>query len=508
MKGSALSKRIIAFITALIVVLTFVSCNGDEAESTTAPAEEETELQIPGGSLSVPFSSGDSLNPYLCETVMNSALTSLCYRSLYKLDTSFSAVKDLALSETVSELLLKVHIIPDLVFSDGSQLDADDVVYSFECAKKSSIYSAALNGISSCKRGDDGSVIFELKENDINILNALIFPIVKNTTADSETSLPTGNGFYQYSQDGIRLSLKANLRYAGSLPSIGTIRLTDVKGNNSPENLVVTNELDFCYDDLSDANLTNVNTSSMGVYLNNLVYMGVNHSNVNLVLASFRQAFSYAIDRQAIAENSFRGYARAAVVPFNTSWSAYSSSHSASEISFSPLAEKAQSLLAERGFGKNGMPMELTLLCSENNTFIRNTASFIAANLKEYNINVSVQFLSSENLKKSVQAGEYDLYIAEIKLPATMDLSAFFSASGAASYGISFENCICDEEYFRYKNGEISLDEFIAAFNRDMPFIPLVYRNARFLYTRKITSLLTVTESFLFGDMYNWTFTQ
>lgn len=508
MKDLTSLKRIIALFTAFILIFSFSSCDGNVNESTTSPSEPETQQEIPGGSLSVPYTSSDYLSPYYCSTVLNSSLSSLVFRSLYRLNTSFSPVKDLASSENVSGLLLNVHIIPDLVFSDGSVLSADDVVYSFECAKKSKQYSSALSGISSCKKDDDLTVVFELKENDVNILNALIFPIVKKGTADSETNLPIGNGFYQYSQDGIRLSLKANLRYAGALPAIGTVRLTDVKNNTSPENLVVTNEIDFCYDDLADANITNVNTSSMGVYLNNLVFMGVNHSNVNLVLPSFRRALSLAVDRQSVAENSFRGYARAAAVPFNTSWSEYSSSLSASEISFSASPDKAQELLAERGFGKDGISMDLTLICSENNTFIRNTASFIASELQKINVNASVQFLSPENLKKRVEAGEYDLYIAEIKLPATMDLSAFFSPSGAASYGISLENCISDDEYFRYKNGEITLDDFIKVFNEEMPFIPLVYRNARFLYTRKITSPLSVTESFLFSDMYNWTFTR
>ena len=398
--------------------------------------------------------------------------------------------------------------MPDLVFSDGGMLSATDVVYSFECAKKSEIYAPALSGISSCSEADDGSVVFKLKENDVNILSALIFPIVKNGTATSADFLPIGNGYYQYNQDGIRLSLKANLKYAGSLPEIGTVRLTDVKGNTSPENLVATNEIDFCYSDLSDANVTGVSTSSTGIYLNNLVYMGINHENVNLVLASFRQAISYALDRQIIAENAFRGYGRAAVVPFNTSWSGYSSALSSSSLSLTADPQKTQELLSARGYGTDGIPMELTLVCNEANAFIRNTANEIVSALKPFNINVTIQLLSSENLRKTVQAGLYDLYIAEIKISATMDLSEFFTVSGGASHGINFGNCTVDEAYFRYKSGEISLDDFIAYFNNDMPFIPLIYRNGRFLYTRKITSELTATEGFFFSDMHNWTFSE
>lgn len=487
-------------------MFSFSCCNPDTAEETTAPYEEEPELQIPGGSLSVPYVASDSLNPYFCESVANNALTSLVYRYLYRLDTSFTPVKDIAKTESLSGLSLKVYIVPDLVFSDGSNLSAEDICYSFLCAKNSRLYSENLKGIDSCTAQGDDCVAFELRYEDTNILNCLIFPIVKSGTAATEDLLPTGNGFYQYSQDGIRLSLKANLRYWGTLPEIGTVRLTDIEGNTAPENLVATTELDFFYTDLSDSNVSTVNCAGTGVYLNNLVYLGINHSNVNLVLASFRQAISYAIDRQSIAENAFRGYARGAAVPFNTSWSGYTSCLSSSALSFSAQTEKTQTLLSERGFGTDGQAFSLRLLCGENSAFIRSTANEIAASLKPFNIEVTVSFLDSASLERAVKAGEYDMYIAEIKLPENMELDAFFSPTGAASYGMLFDNLNCDEAYFRYKKGEISLDDFIASFNTEMPFIPLVYRNGRFLYTRDVTSALSASEDFFYSDINNWSF--
>ena len=488
------------------MIFSVSACDTVGEEKPTA-SEEEAEVEIPGGSLSVPYLSTDSLNPYFCESVLNCALTSLTYRYLYTLDTAFTPQKDIAVSESISGLVLKVYINPDLVFADGSALTSEDVKYSFDCAKASQRYSASLAGLLSCYTDGGSTVIFDLAYTDVNVLNSLCFPIVKKSTAATKDSLPTGNGFYQFHEDGIRLSLKANLRYAGELPEIGTVRLTDVKGNLSPSNLVGTGEIDFYYTDLADADASGSNCSSTGIYLNNLVYMGINHSNINLVLASFRQALSYAIDRQKIAENAFMGYARAAVVPFNTSWQGYSSSLSASTLSFAAAPEKTQQLLSARNFGTNGTALDLVLVCSEGNAFIRNTANEIVAMLSPFNVNITINLLSPENLKKTVEAGAYDLYIAEIKLPSTMDLSQFFSAEGKAAYGMIADNLNCDEAYFRYRNGEINLDDFIAAFNTDMPFIPLVYRNGRFLYTRDITSELIASENFLYKGAHMLTFT-
>ena len=489
-----------------MLILSFSGCTDKGEEETTLPGNDEI-VEIPGGSLSVPYIESDSLNPYFAETLHNSSLTSLLYRSLYRLDTAFMPVSDVAVTESVSGKILKVIINPDLVFSDGSALTAEDVKYSFDCAKNSERYRNSLKNISSSYSEDERTVVFELSRNDENVLSLLTFPIVKRGSADTAAAYPIGNGFYQFSEDGIRLTLKANLRYSGELPEIGTVRLTDVSRNTNPSNLVATNELDFFYSDLSDSDVSGVNCSSTGVYLNNLVFMGVNHWNVNLVLASFRQALSCAIDRQTIAESAFMGFARGAAVPFNTSWEKYSSSLSASSVSLSADGNKTQELLSAHGFGVGGHPLDLTLICNEGNAFIRNAANEIAASLKPYNVNITVQLMNSADLENAVKQGLYDLYIAEMKIPANMDISGFLSYGGNASYGIDFSYLTCHEEYERYRNGEITLDDFISVFNRDMPFIPLCYRNGRFLYTRDVISELYCAENFFFSDINKLSFT-
>lgn len=508
MKHSALLKKVAAIITLIAVVMSFCSCTQPLEEETSFSYSSTTQEKIPGGTLSVPYNSADSMNPYFCTSVLNNAAMSLVYSPLYKLDASFSPVRVLAENESITGLELRVYLADNVLFSDGSALTGEDVVYSFECAKNSYVYGDSLGFITSCSSQDGNCIVFGLRYSDESILNVLTFPIVKKGTADTAESLPTGSGYYKFYDDGIRLSLQSNLKYSGVAPDIGNILLTDVRGNVTPENLVTTGELDFCYTDLADANIVGVNCSTTSVYLNNLVYLGVNHSNVNLMLASFRQALSYGINRKNAVENAFMGYARSACVPFNTSWSRYTKSGSYTGANVTGDTETAQELLSQYGFGKDGTALNLTLVCSESNSFIRSLASCIAADLTELNINIDIVYLSSEALEKTVKLGEYDLYIGEVKIPANMDISGFFTEGNDCSIGINFENCTCDEAYFSFLAGEQSLDTFIARFNADMPFIPLAYRNARFCYTRDITSEVSVTESAVFGDINIWTFSE
>lgn len=193
------------------MVLSLFGCT-DRGEEETSVPEEEDEPVIPGGSFSVPYIASDSLNPYFSETLYNCTLTTLIYRSLYTLDTAFMPQKDIAVTESISGKILKVFINPDLVFSDGSPVTAEDVAYSFSCAKSSDRYRTSLSGIASCYSEDEKTVVFELSRTDADVLNLLTFPVVKNGTAGTKDMYPVGNGFYQFSEDGIRLTLKANLR--------------------------------------------------------------------------------------------------------------------------------------------------------------------------------------------------------------------------------------------------------------------------------------------------------
>lgn len=493
---------------AAVFVLSFNACSSPDEEETSFAYPENPVERIPSGTLSIPYNSTDSMNPFYCTSVLNCAAVSLVYSSLFRLDSSFSPVRVLSQNESLSGLVLKVYLVPDVCFSDGSPLTSDDVVYSFEKAKASYVYGESLDFIENCYSEDALCVVFDLKYPDDSILNVLTFPIVKKSTADSPSSLPTGSGYYRFYDDGIRLSLQANLKYSGKLPDIGSVLLTDVKGNNTPETLVTTGSLDFCYSDLADANIVGVNCSTTSVYLNNLVYLGVNHENVNLALSSFRQALSYGINRQGIVDSAFMGYARSACVPFNTSWNKYMKSASYSSVSFTGNKELTKSLLSSYGFGENGTPLLLTLVCNESNSFMRSTAGYIADALKEFNINITVTYLSSEDLKNTVSRGEYDLYLGEVKIPSNMSLAEFFAPDGNCKLGMNLDNLTCDEAYFSYLEGNTTIDGFISSFNAEMPFIPIVYRNSRFCYTRNVTSQVVAAESSVFGDINIWTFSE
>lgn len=487
----------------LVMVGGLTSCKGRRGNG----GDNTDEAAIPAGSIAVPFSTEDSMNPFFMTSVMNSTLVSLVFQSLYYLDAGYDNVRELAVSETVSTGSVKVELSHDFLFSDSTPVTEDDVIYSFELAKASKLYSTLLEGIESCTAAEEGFLMFSLAYPDVNVLNALSFPIVKRGTATTETSAPVGSGPFRFNQDGIRTSLICNLLYKGDLPPVGTIRLTSVSRDATLETLVDTGELDFCYSDLSSGNAKRTYSPVSYIYLNNLVFVGLNSNTVNLRSSAIRRGIACAFDRQEIVKSAFQGFARAATVPFNTSWTQMTSSAAASKLSFYSDETKAKELFKTLDAGVEENVMYLTLICPDTNSFMRNTAKLIAKQLSAYYIDVNVKFLDETAYIYALQTGDYDMYVGEIKIPKTMDLSAFFAYDGAASYGIDTTSGASASAYFKYREGDTGIEEFLNVFLNEMPFIPLCFRNGRMCYTPDITYTAGAADGRIFADISGWKIT-
>lgn len=493
-----------ALLVCLAVLLSACAFGTGGEEPTTA-VYEPTSAAMPEGVITVPYTSLDTVNPFMCDSVLNSALISLVFRSLYRLDGGFSPVRDIAVSETVTGTAVKVEIDNSLVFSDGRSLTAADVVYSFRLAASSPLWGEGLRGIESCTAAGSYSVEFNLTEPDVNVLNILTFPIAEEGTADSEEGFSIGAGYYRFEKDDLRTVLTCNLRYAGDLPEIGTVRLYDVTDSSSLMHLLDTGVIDSFFNDLSDGTAKRTYSGVSEVYLNNLVFLGLNSESYRLSMADTRRAISVALDRRALAENAFLNHARATWLPFNMSWAAITDSPYITTDTEDSDLRTADALLDGVGCGIEGDTIYLTLICRDSNSFMKNTAALIADELSQVNIAVEVKLLSDKAYNTALSEGEYDMYLSEIKLTKNMDLSPFFTARGAASHGIAPGVSTVGDAYFAYKRGESELEEFLNTFSESMPFIPLLYRNGQFCYARSISGITDVTENALFFSISQWT---
>ncbi|MBQ6421066.1 MAG: hypothetical protein IJK02_08350 [Clostridia bacterium] len=499
-------KKAAAVILSMLFLLGAAACEKEPeapVETTSGTSSELTESTSLQGSITVPYTSLDSVNPFFADSLLNTSLTSLAFDALYYLDSGFTPVRLLAANETVTPQTIRVELLPDAVFSDGTPLTPADVIYSFRAAKTAPMYKTSLKNVASCEEAEGRAVVFTMSDPDVNACNLLTFPIVKTGTAEDEDSLPVGTGCYVFAKDELRLSFVANARRTLGVPSIGTVRLYDVTDASSLMHLLNTGEIDCYYTDLADGTAKRSYAGTGEVYLNNLVYLGVNADSYRLGTPDLRKAISAAISRSGVAQNAFLSHARSTLYPFNSSWDPlYASGDVPDARDSDPLG--ADAILKEMNAGTTGDTLHYTLVAREDLGFAANAAQQIARDLEAVNVDMQIRLLGEEDYKKALEEQAFDFYIGEIKLTKNMDLSAFFTPDGAAVYGMDLETLGVDEQYARYAAGEMELKDFLYAFSESMPFIPLVFRNGEFCYSNTVKSRVETTEERLFLNIADW----
>lgn len=499
-------KKSVCILLTLVCLFSAASCSGNFGENEESTSYEETTVKhMPEGVITMAYTSLDSVNPFVITSVLNSSLISLVYQSLYELDTGFVPQRKLASQENIEGHTVRIELTQNIMFSDSAELTSADVIYSFNKAKSSPLYRETLKNIEKCEQNGTYSLSFSLKQADVNVLSCLTFPIVKSGTAENDTSVPVGSGYYKFIKKDLRFTLECNLLYMGDLPKIGTIRLYDITDTSSLMHLLDMGTIDTFYSDLSDGEAQRTYSGATEIYLNNLVFLGLNKERYRVSSTDIRRAVSFALDRQAIIESAFLGHARATVFPFNTSWESIASSGYATSVTTATDLNAADTLLDTFSCGTNGSTIYFTLICVNSNSFMRNTCALIKEQLKKVNIEVEIKMLDEGAFRTALANGEYDMYLSEIKLTQNMELSPFFNEKGVAAYGMTNSLSGLDECYAEYLSGSGELDTFLREFYEEMPFIPICYRNGQLSYSRNITSAVISTERNLYSNIAEWT---
>ena len=160
--------------------------------------------------------------------------------------------------------------------------------------------------------------------------------------------------------------------------------------------------IDCFYTDLSEGSAKRTYSSVNEVYLNDLVFIGVN----------------------------------SAEFPLNTAWTEIVNSKEQIYSAAGSGDTAANALMKTLGYGKDGNKLSLRLIYTDTNSFTRNTVQLLVEKFKAANIELTASKLEKKEYEAALAAGEYDLYLGEVKLTKNMDLSCFFEENGAVSFGI------------------------------------------------------------------------
>lgn len=504
-------KAIYRFISLLFVFLLCVNllggCKADDESETTTQTNSSSEAPQER-LLKLPYAKSDPLNPYLAESMINLQLSTLLYDGLFSPGADFTAVPIVAGDYNMEGLNLTVKLKTGIVFTDGTALTADDVVFSFKKAQTAPAYAARLSNFSFAKSADGSSVIFTLKSPEAYAVNCLCFPIIKK---DDVSDNPIGSGRYTFVEKSGKSLLEANkTRLGGFSPLIKTIVPVATSDSDTLNYALQVGNVDFFFTDLSSGSYRRINASSTEVGLNNLVYLGFNNSSAKLQNVAVRQAIAQLINKNTVAATAFQGHARAAFTPFNPAFVGIAG------YDFTPDTGNAVALLEQAGYTKlkdNGVrysgysnDLSFNLLVHADNAFKVETAKQIERELMGAGIKVTVNALDFDAYNTAIRSWRFDMYLGEVMLTPDMSLTPLLAPGGGVSFGINTTTGAAATAYREYKNGTKDMKGFIDIFSNDMPFVPLCYRNGIAAYSRELKVPQECTALDVYCDIEAWTF--
>lgn len=500
-------KRILAIV--LIFVFLFTLCGCSEGDTSSSITITDPVKQGYSNKMTLLYSQADTFNPYDAKTETNRQLCKLLYEPLVKLDNEFKAHYSLAESVKTVKNVCTVKL-KSIRFSDGAPLTADDVVYSYNLAKKSKTqYKYKLYEVEKVEAVNDRTVEFTLEKRDEHFVNLLDFPIIKagsekKTDSDSVKFAPIGSGRYKLNE--AENKLLQNKYYHGKQGSVKNIDLINAPDDESVAHYVEIGATDVYYSDISDGKILRMSGSKTNINLNNLVYIGINLKNSRLEINELRQALSSGIDRQKICKDAFYANAIAATGFFHPVWEPTKAVQNIqinanSQITVENLQQIGYNELDKDGYLRQGNSvLRFSLLVNKENSMRLLAANLIAKQLKEYGIGIRVEKVSFKEYKRRLKKGEFDLYLGEVKITENMDFTSLVSVEGSAAYGVKTavkksdlketdkteatadketkekELLDCAKVIKGYYKGKNSISDVAVTLQSDMPIIPICYR--------------------------------
>ena len=465
--------------------------------------EEETpvkDVPLPD-SFSLPYWSGQTLDPITCPDGSQQDLGALLYEGLFELDETFTAQPCLCASSSydAATLTWTFTLRSGVTFSDGSPLTAADVVATLNRAANSQRYSARFSTIQSVS-GEGSPVSIRLNRDNKLLPNLLDIPIVKSGT--EKNAVPTGTGPYLWSSGDGGLCLMANKNWwKGNTQPVDRIGLVAIKDQDDLLYQFTSHEVQLITADLTSTSSfsTTGNIVFSDTDTTTMQYIGINVRREPLNNPAVRQALNQGFDREYAISAFLSGHGKAAQFPISPVSSLYPDTL---ETVYSQ--ESYVQALADAGLGEGHTT--LTLLVNEENSFKVSMARYIASTLSTANLSIEVKTLPWEEYTAAIRAGNFDLYYGETRLTADWDLRRLMAAGGSLNYGgfsDATTNALLAE--FSSSGTSASAQRLCQQYRQQVPFVTVCFKSTSVLVQENVVDGLAPTLANPFYNLEKWT---
>lgn len=413
MKNKTINKFIAVILLLAMTMTTFTACS-----SSTNPAganTDETRTDLVYGIAAEP----SSLDPMTFAGMSGFTVTYALYDYLVEMDDSGNYVPSLAEKIDISEdgIVYTIALKEGVKFQDGSDLTAEDVVFSLERTIEKGWATDMTVFIDNVKLVDEKTVEIILNKPFSGMLGSLASPFfaimsknyVETKGDDTIKREPMGTGAYKLKEwvSGDHLTLEANENYFQGAPAIKKITVKPIVDKNTGLIALENKEIDV---------YLNINASDISIVEGNenlkfystdqaaVLFLNMNVEAGPLKDEKVRQAISYAVNKDDIIAGALEGYGKPANSPIPPVVDGYS----ANVKGYEHDVEKAKELLKDAGYSD----LSLTIKLRED-TKNQKVAQILQANLNEAGINVEIEVMEAGAYTNEIHVnGNYELAIS------------------------------------------------------------------------------------------------
>ncbi|QKD80005.1 MULTISPECIES: ABC transporter substrate-binding protein [Actinomyces] len=322
-----------------------------------------------------------------------------------------------ALPTKVSDTSYEVALRDGAVFSNGTAVTAEDVVFSFERVlnpDNKSLYASFLPFLDKVEKKDDKTVTLTLKYPFSLVAERIaVVKVVPKATVEADAKafdqMPVGTGPYVMKDNGAAsktVVFERNDKYSGSKPALAKSMTWQILPDDTTRTNAMSNGTVQAIDAVPAAQITAMSapvkvSAEQGF---GLLFAMFNCGSEAMKDVKNRQAILYALDYVSICKNGMAGLATPATCFVHKEHPAYR----AAKVDYSKGgAEKAKALLAETGL------KAVRLLCSDHGWF-SSVRPIIKENLEAAGLTVTYEEKKSAEVYNTIDSDpdSYDIVVA------------------------------------------------------------------------------------------------
>ena len=443
-------KKLTTTALSAVLALSLVGCGGS-GDSNTGAASGGNVLRFGTSGIEGTF------NPVVSDGVYDNYVVSLVFEGLISNDAEGQYIPSLAESWELSDdkLTYTFTLKDGITFSDGSNLTADDVAFTYNTIKEADYAgprSAVGAAIDTVTVVDDKTIAFKMvKASPANIANFTYGIMSKEYYAHSsfeeltqKNPTPMGTGKFVLADGGyapkqyVKLTKNENYWDAENAPKIDGVTLSEVS-EDTVLSALQAGEIDMCQPAAKAENVESIESMSnahLVSYLGNgYTFMCFNTTRPTLAQTEVRQALMYALDRKSFlkAEYGSDDLVSLGMAPISpVSW-AYPGNDALNAYDYD--LDKAAKMLDDAGWkdtdgdgirDKDGTPLHLNWLVYTDSTWPGTLSSMAYDSWHKIGVDLEItqmDFNTVSSMTMDAEPGEkdFDIYTMGFSLSADPD---------------------------------------------------------------------------------------